>query len=403
LYLCNIDSAGFITSLLLCPQLQRLYIKYSPMTADAIAALPVLECLTQLVGLVWHEPADATGSDLQSTLDSLAELSQLKSVSLGCNSTSADARVAAATQMHKLECLDAGLFLSEDCELDTPSIEWDVLSSATFSQLLTTCTLLTHITMRGVVLDQAGLDLLLSHPHITHVALLAIAATESRVDSPCSWQTLELPYPKDVRTVAYVPLHSLKHPLNARTLLLPPDVPTQDLPQLLQAATSRMAEHRQLFNLEGAQDLCVTDCVCELEDWYEVPWAESEQDAFTPEECVALVEALNPATQIPTIQGLSFSLYNREERQQPARIKFGKQELEALSRAWGSRLVNLELWGVQLAEDFFPAIETAFPKLVSLRLHGLGATDPDLRARLMLVCQRMTQPLSVHLDYKLQM
>jgi hypothetical protein len=265
------------------------------------------------------------------------------------------------------------------------------------SQLLTSCTLLSSISLKGVVLDQAGLDLLLAHPHINSVEVMAIAATESRVDSPCSWQTLELPGPKDVRTVAYVPLHSLKEPLDVRRLLLPPDVPAADLPQLLQAATSRMAEHRQLFVFQG-RGLCVTDFVRELEGWDELEWGEPEQDSFTPEVCMALVEALAPAAQIPDMQRLSFSFYQHEE-QQAARATFGKSELQALSRTWGDRLLCFGLIGVQLAEDFFPAIETAFPKLEDMWLHGVKGDNQDLRAQIMLMCQRMTQPLRVDLDY----
>jgi hypothetical protein len=219
-----------------------------------------------------------------------------------------------------------------------------------------------------VVLDQAGLDLLLAHPHVTSVEVMAIAATESRVDSPCSWQTLELTGPKDVRTVAYVPLHSLKRPLIVSTLLPPPDVPAEELPQLLQAATSRVAEHRQLF--KEPQGLVVTDFIYGLERWDELDWAESEQASFSLEQCRALVEALAPITQLPQMHRLSFCFHHHEE-QQAARVEFGKAELEALSEKWGSRLQHLQLSGVQLGEDFFPAIETAFPKLEYLELTDL--------------------------------
>jgi hypothetical protein len=113
--------------------------------------------------------------------------------------------------------------------------------------------------MPTYVLDQAGLDLLLAHPHIVHVSFLAIAATQSRVDSPCSWQTLQLGKQLDVRTVAHVPLYSLQHPLPVHELLLPPDVDVQQATQLLLTATTRMASHKHLFSLPTSQSLLVTD------------------------------------------------------------------------------------------------------------------------------------------------
>jgi hypothetical protein len=106
---------------------------------------------------------------------------------------------------------------------------------------------LTTLALNSVVLDQAGLDLLLAHPHIVHVTLLAIAATESRVDSPSSWQTLKLAKRVDIRTVAHVPLHSLKQPLAIKSLLLPPDVRAEQLPGLMQAVAAQLvASWRQV-------------------------------------------------------------------------------------------------------------------------------------------------------------
>jgi hypothetical protein len=92
--------------------------------------------LRQLRELVWHEPAIASHPDLLHTLDSLAELTQLKQLSLGCNSVSVNVRVAAGRKMPMLEYLRVGLFFSDGLELDLPSIEWDMLNILAAAQHL---------------------------------------------------------------------------------------------------------------------------------------------------------------------------------------------------------------------------------------------------------------------------
>jgi hypothetical protein len=119
--------------------------------------------------------------------------------------------------------------------------------------------MLARLTLNSMVLDQAGLDLLLAHPHIVHVTLLAIAATESRVDSPCSWQTLKLAKQVDIRTVAHVPLHSLKQPLAIKSLLLPPDVRTEQLPGLMQAAAAQLVASWRQVALQTPRVVVIKD------------------------------------------------------------------------------------------------------------------------------------------------
>jgi hypothetical protein len=384
--------------LLLVPQLQRLYINYCRMKPDAIAALPLLARMEQLRSLEWYEPGLAPIAEIDDTLDSLAEVTQLKQLRVGCNSIPASSRVAVVQQMPQLELLEVGLFTCENGEVELPVIRWDILDAPRFSQLLSSCSLLTSINMQGVVLNQAGLDALLAHPHVVDITLMSIAATESRVNSHCSWKVLTLPPQKDVRTVAYVPLHSLTEPLEVCKLLLPPDVPPEQLPQLLQAAAARMADHRHLFRFNtGGAGISVTDYLSEIEDMDFLQWGEPQQDSFAPEECLALVTALSPLVRIPHIVGLSFDL-NVHEEQRSARLRFGKAELEALSGAWGNQLRFFSLAGVGLADDFFPAIETALPKLETLGFNRLTNAQ-DMRLRYMLMCQRFTRPLTLYLDH----
>jgi hypothetical protein len=127
--------------------------------------------------------------------------------------------------------------------------------------LLNSCSLLSTLSMERVVVDQDGLDLLLAHPHITDVTLMAVSATESRVDSPCAWRALRLAGQVHLGTVAYVPLHSLQEPLRVEALLLPLDTMGIDL---MLAATTRMAQHSHLFKLQDPCELIITDAVWEL-------------------------------------------------------------------------------------------------------------------------------------------
>jgi hypothetical protein len=143
---------------------------------------------------------------------------------------------------------------------------WNVPAFAPFQHLLSKCSLLSTLSMEMVVLHQDGLDLLLAHPHVTDVTLMAVSATESRVDSPCAWRALRLAQQVPIGTVAYVPLHSLKQPLPVEALLLPPDAigRSSHLPDVLLAATTRMAQHSHLFKLKDPCELIITDAVWEL-------------------------------------------------------------------------------------------------------------------------------------------
>jgi hypothetical protein len=253
--------------------------------------------------------------------------------------------------------------------------------------------------LEGTVLDQAGLDLLLAHPHITHITLLAIAATESRVDSPCSWEELELPA-KDVRTVAYVPLHSLKKPLHVRTLLLPPDVPQEQLPELLLAATTRMAQHRHLFSSLLSHNLGLADHIHELD--HEMHWGEPVPEPYSPETRLALLAALAPLAAVSDIQGLFFDFHyisdpSDPSNTEPPSMQFGRPELELLQETWGNRLTRLTLSGVQIADGFLPGLPEAFPQLDCLTLRNMDQNDHNLRTRLMLMCHRITHPLRISL------
>jgi hypothetical protein len=167
---------------------------------------------------------------------------------------------------------------------------WDRLDSADLQQLLTRHTTLTTLALNSVVLDQAGLDLLLAHPHVVHVTLLAIAATESRVDSPCSWQTLQLAWQVDIRTLAYVPLHSLKQPLAVGSLLLPPDVRTEQLPGLLHQVTEKLAAEWQQVALCVPGWLVIEDHIKPLRGLAPGVFTRN----WTPDHCTALLTSLAP-------------------------------------------------------------------------------------------------------------
>jgi hypothetical protein len=261
--------------------------------------------------------------------------------------------------------------------------------------------------MEEVVLDQAGLDLLLAHPHIVDVTVMSIAATESRVDSPCSWQTLTLAWEVDIRTLAHVPLHSLQQPLRCDQLLLPPDVPPDQLPQLLLKATTRIVQHRHLFNTHSeAQAPFPGDCLslCDevgyLTSTGNVQWHGGVQPAFSRTAQSALFEALEPLASIGEIQQLSVCFgYDPSTAGPPPRVRLGKPDLKALNRTWGSRITRLCLDGVALAPGFFPALETRFPHLEYLELRRIQPDGQGLANQIMPFCQRMTRPMTLFVSY----
>jgi hypothetical protein len=378
------------------------------MTPAAITALPALQQLQELRDFRWLEPAykqdrDHPCADAAATLAQLAHLTQLTHITLGRAEASIGTLITSVTGLTNLQSftmesvhpLDPG----DGFPTANPEVKWKVLSSGRLSQLLTSCSQLTTLSMEEVVLDQAGLDLLLAHPHIVNVTFLAIAATESRVDSPCSWQSLKLAMEVDIRTVAYVPLHSLEQPLAVTSLLLPPDVPSEQLPQLLLKATTRIAEHRRLFRIEDADWLCLKDYVSELASGEAVGWGGPVQAAFSPTAQSALFAALEPLAGVTGIVGLEFSLhFKNSPTGPPPRLSIGKPDLEALNRTWGSRVTSLWFRGVTAAPGFLKALETCFPKLGRLWLESAERDQQGLVAQIMLFCQRMTRPLTVYLD-----
>jgi hypothetical protein len=313
---------------------------------------------------------------------------------------SATSLIATVTGMGSLES-----FTMRPAAAAIPKIGLEVLTTTSLSQLLTSCSLLTTLSMAEVVVDQAGLDLLLAHPHIIDVTLLAIAATESRVDSPCSWRALNLAREVDIRTVAYVPLHSLEKPLEACSLLLPSDVPPDQLPQLLLKAATRIAQHRHLFCIDDHDWLRVKDYVSELASGVRVDWQGPVQAAFSPTAQSALFAALEPLSGIGEITGLELRFhYQPSPTGPPPRVQVGGADLEQLDRAWGSR-ITWDIWfrGISVAPGFFKAFETCFPKLKGLWLENIEVEDEEsLVPRIMLFCQRMTRPIRLHLDQEVK-
>jgi hypothetical protein len=213
---CSMLAEPFITTLHQHSQLTSLHLTRCHMPPDTAAALSSLTVLSQLQTQKKLQPAQA--GELQGVLDSLAQLTQLTSLALGYNVVTKyraplPSLITVPSKMVNLQSLELeftpryGIRGDPPCatvNLELNSI-WDHLSIADLQHLLISNCALTTLALNGIVLDQAGLDLLLAHPQINNVKLLAIAATASRVDSPCSWHTLTLARQVDVRTVAYVP------------------------------------------------------------------------------------------------------------------------------------------------------------------------------------------------------
>jgi hypothetical protein len=383
------------------------------MTPAAITALPLLQQLQQLRAVEWYEPEPKQdmhhpSADAAATLAQLAHLTQLTQLTLGRLQASTPSLVATASSMTNLQSFKMGpaqhRYLSDGVAITLPEVRWEVLSSTLLSQLLTSCPALKALSMEEVVLDQAGLDLLLAHPHVVHVAFQAIAATESRVDSPCSWRSLTLPNEIDIRTVAYVPLHSLDRPLRWDELLLPPDVPPDQLPQLLLKATTRIAKDRHttfpMFYIEGSSWLTLVDYVTSLPFAGPVNWRGPAQAAFSPAAQSALFSALEPLAGIGEVfGGLHFSFdSDPTPAATPPRLHLGGPDLQVLDITWGDQVSTLLFSSIALAPGFFLALETWFPRLEKLGLYRIDEDEQVLAAHIMLFCQRMTRPMRLSLD-----
>jgi hypothetical protein len=264
---CLITGLHDLNPLLLFPQLRELHIVHCQLGHWGWTALPQLKKLPQLQRLVWlDKPLDQSLQHVVPRFDpgricsTFAQLHQLTSITLGSTRIDMDPLVEVAAQLTQLVSVEV---VHPEADIDAGQAT-DVLGCDKLEQLLSSCSLLTTLSMETVVLDQKGLDLLLAHPHITDVTLMAVSATESRVDSPCAWRTLRLPGQVAIGTVAYVPLHSLMEPLPVEALLLPWDVDEPNMPAVLLAATTRMAQHSHLFKLKDPIELVITDDVWEL-------------------------------------------------------------------------------------------------------------------------------------------
>jgi hypothetical protein len=218
------------------------------------------------------------------------------------------------------------------------------------------------------------------------------------VDSPCSWRALKLALQQDIRTVAYVPLHSLEQQLPICALLLPPDVPPTQLPELLRRATIRIARHKQLFSFMRGQNLCLYDHVDQLAGGGCVRRGRTRQHAYNESTLLALCAALEPLAWFWEFNGLGFCFHRSSFAPGIPPTTVGKPVLQALSRAWGRRVTTLYIEGVTLAHGFFPALEENFPQLEMLTLERVESEGQNLEARIMLFCQRMARPMTIHLD-----
>jgi hypothetical protein len=307
--------------------------------------------------------------------------------------------ISVATHMTQLTCISLPVALHNPFEhprAPQHAKGFMGLPSASLSQLLTSCSLLTTLHMEGIVLRQAGLDLLLAHPHIVDIAVLAIAATESRVDSPCSWRTLQLPEQVDVRTLAYVPLHSLNKPLSVGFVLLPPDVAPQEVPRMLHTALTRMAEQPHLFDhRDSSASLVICTSVLNPASGQFTSGAYNRQ--WSRESTQALLSALEPYSEAYGLEELILDL-DSSRGDLPAVMVFGEPELLALDKACGSSLSILQLEGIRLALDFFPALIKTLPVLEVLRFGVVVPNGLTLAARLMHLVHKMPRPLRVEVD-----
>jgi hypothetical protein len=166
---------GFIASLQQCTQLSKLALVECRMQPDALSALSSLHALPSLEFLRWHQPKGRRTSP-GVALRALAQLTQLTELALAYNHHAIDKAalstlVAVPSKMHRLQHFEILPVLTKVAEKEPEAVNlesipiWDQLSIPELQQLLTSCSMLTSLVLFSVVLDQAGLDLLLAHPH----------------------------------------------------------------------------------------------------------------------------------------------------------------------------------------------------------------------------------------------
>ncbi|KAJ9533226.1 hypothetical protein QJQ45_018349 [Haematococcus lacustris] len=144
------------------------------------------------------------------------------------------------------------LLLTDDCDTTGPEFMELLLALAHLPSLHT-------LSIDGYVRGQEQLDSLLALTQITRLELWGISGLTSGASAACSWRQLDVTRLHWV-SAAYLPLHSLTHPLRLHKVVM--DVKDPSI-EVLAAAELNLCEHNQA-GLEVIVDMCLRRATVDL-------------------------------------------------------------------------------------------------------------------------------------------
>jgi hypothetical protein len=339
LHSLKLDAAGNLDGAVLsglqgCQQLCQLHLHNCGVSREAVessaAALGRLPSLKE-VSLWGSTP-----------LELVAQLTGLTKLAMQApNSWSID-WVQVATHNPQLQCLSqAEAWGPWSCDVPASSLE----------QVLRACPGMTQLQLACKSIDQAGLDVLLTHgSNITSLAAFSLDADTSRADAQCSWEELHFSTAPKLQHIAYLPLKTVKFLSPGLLSDLGPDLrlpvgtmPDDQLPALL---------HQAAANLASAP-------AWQLEEYSHITLRAGSRT--TPHN-------LSSELRLQLLQALAPLKFPRETKLELYGCDCGRPEVAALQHSLGSELTILSLAHCSLTPCFWSALHQLLPNLTEVTL-----------------------------------
>jgi hypothetical protein len=242
-------------------------------------------------------------------------------------------------------------------------------TAAQLAQLLAAVPSLTELDMPETLLDDQGVEAVLTHgSNITSLNVLSIKVETSFVDQPCNWQKLSVEdcYEQpSVLMLAHLPLRKVNDlhiwSSNLPELQLPLGrAPHAQLPAILRQAATNLAScpawqagFKGSISLTGGPGPALPNRV-----------------VFDGRQRIQLIKALAPLGS-PALKQMQVSIDG-------AVFQWGRSEVRALARSLGGQVASLQLGDCTLQPDFWLALDECFPALTFLRLQqDVTCSPPD--------------------------
>jgi hypothetical protein len=325
----------------------------TPAIAAAVAQLSSLRGLTLLPADYYEDLSPALIAAAVSTLTALC-------LPADCEINFQDSTLMAVMHNPQLKVLQI------DAAMEHPS-------SAHLEQLLAACPSLTELDMPDTLLDDQGLEAVLTHgPNITSLSLGSNKIDTSFAARPCKWRTLKtlegfvlnsdrqptvlLLARLPLRTVTELEILGFADPSRPLKLELPLGrMPDAQLPAILRQAATNLASCPAWQAGSKSQISVRGDPAC----------APPNTVVFDAQLRIQLFEALAPLGG-PAVKQVELSIGK-------ASFQWGRPEVQALARSLGGQVTTLKLGDCSLQSDFWAALDECFPALTSLQLQE-GAT-----------------------------